>query len=168
MSRRRTGATLAALLLTLLALASPALAVAPKTSITDISDEVMCVVCGIPLNVAESPQAERERAYIQTMIDKGLTKDQIKTQLIAEYGQAVIADPGSKGGIAITTWLVPLLLLVAALGALAIFVPRWRRKRVIAGSAEAWATTPDAPAGAGAPLDEASQQRLDEDLARYR
>jgi cytochrome c-type biogenesis protein CcmH len=167
MSLRRFAAPLVVLILALAA-ASPALAATPKTSITDISDEVMCVVCGIPLNVAESPQAERERAYIQTMIDKGMTKDEIKTQLVAEYGEQVLADPGSKGGIAITTWLVPLLLLLAALLALAIFVPRWRRKRVIAGSAEAWATTPDAPAAAGAPLDEASQQRLDEDLARYR
>ena len=32
----------------------------------------MCVTCKIPLNVAESPQANRERAYIQELIDEGL------------------------------------------------------------------------------------------------
>ena len=131
---------------------------ASDTSVTDISDEVMCVVCGVPLNVAGGPQADRERAYIQDLIDQGRSKQQIKDELVATYGSDVLADPGSDG-IAVTTWLVPLLLVLAALVGLAIVVPRWRRNRL---RAEA------TPAAAPAPLDDADARRLDEDLARYR
>ena len=37
----------------------------PRTSLPAIERQVMCVTCKIPLNVAQSPQADRERAYIQ-------------------------------------------------------------------------------------------------------
>lgn len=145
-------------ILAALAIASPALAATPKTSVTDMSDEVMCVVCGVPLNIAEAPQAERERALIQDLIDQGLTKDQIKARLVQEYGDAVLADP-TGGGFAITTWLVPLLLVLTALAGLAIVVPRWRKRRATRPEGD----EPDAP-----PLPEADQARLDADLARYR
>jgi len=154
---RRLAALTAVLLATW---AAPALA-ASDTSVSDISDEVMCVVCGVPLNVAGGPQADRERAYIQDLIDEGKSKQEILDELVATYGDDVLADPGSSG-IAVTTWLVPLLLVLAALIVLAIVVPRWRRNRLAAEQAAA-SGEPVAP-----PLDEADEQRLDEDLARYR
>jgi len=154
---RRLAAALA--LLVLATASAPALAATPKTSVNDLSDEVMCVVCGVPLNVAGGPQADRERAYIQDLVDQGDTKQQIKDELVKTYGEDVLGDDTS--GIAVTTWLVPLILVLAALAALAIFVPRWRRNRAAAAAA-------GASAPAAAPLDEADEQRLEEDLARYR
>jgi cytochrome c-type biogenesis protein CcmH/NrfF len=154
---------LAAALLLVLACMGSATAVAATsdTSVTDLSDEVMCVVCGVPLNVAGGPQADRERAFIQDMVDQGKSKSEIKAELVKTYGDDVLADPGSSG-IAVTTWLVPLLLVLAALAALAVLVPRWRRNRRTAAAGAAPA------ADAAAPLDEADARRLDEDLARYR
>jgi cytochrome c-type biogenesis protein CcmH/NrfF len=155
-------AVLAVVLATAAAAAAPALA-ASDTSVTDISDEVMCVVCGVPLNVAGGPQADRERAYIQDLVDQGKSKSEIKAELVTTYGEDVLADPGSDG-IAVTTWLVPLLLVLAALAGLVIVVPRWRRNRLASERAAAAGQGPAAPP----PLDEADAQRLDEDLARYR
>ena len=69
---------LAALAIVLLALgAAPGAFAAncPKTTIGDVEDEVMCPVCGTPLNVAtEAPQANRERRFIQTLIDRCRSK----------------------------------------------------------------------------------------------
>jgi cytochrome c-type biogenesis protein CcmH/NrfF len=148
--------------LALLALAVPAAAAAaqgaePKTTLSDVEDEVMCVVCGVPLNLAEAPQADRQRALIQDLIDEGLTKEQIKTELVAEYGDQVLADPPS-GGFNVAAWLVPLLLVVGLGAAAAILLPRWRRR-----NPPAPAAGDDVPA-----LDDADARRLDEDLARYR
>ena len=63
----RRAALLCALACTL---ASPAaaFAAAPKASLVDIEDEVMCTTCKIPLNIAESEQADRERALIRGYI----------------------------------------------------------------------------------------------------
>jgi cytochrome c-type biogenesis protein CcmH len=148
----------AAVLLALaLALAAPgaALAAAPRASLVDIEDEVMCVTCKIPLNIAEGPQPNRERELIRNLIAEGRTKAQIKTALVAEYGPNVLALPASDG-VGLTAYAVPLALLAVLAGGLALLLPRWRRR----GGA--------APEGPAAPaLSSSDARRLDDDLARY-
>jgi cytochrome c-type biogenesis protein CcmH len=145
------------LLLTLvlaLALLAPAGALAQRASLTDIEDEVMCVTCNVPLNVAESPQADRQRAYIRDLIDQGKTKDEIKDELVGQYGDAVLATP-EGGSFDWAAWAIPAALIAALLGGLALLVPRWRKRT---------------PAQAAAPLPALSgteARRLEEDLARY-
>jgi cytochrome c-type biogenesis protein CcmH len=148
----------AALLVALLAaLAAPAtaLAVAPKASLVDIEDEVMCTTCNVPLNIAESPQAERERVFIRGLIAKGLDKQQIKHALVVEYSDDVLALPDS-GGFGLTAYAIPFGLLLVLAGGLALLLPSWRRR---------------APAGIGADdsarLSDEDARRLDDDLGRY-
>ena len=132
---------------------------APQASLPDIEDEVMCIVCGVPLELAtESPQAIQERNLIRHLIAQGLTKDQIKDRLVAEYGPNVLATP-SDSGFDLAAWLVPGAAIILAAIAIAIGLRRWRR-RGGDGSAEP-------PAGDG-PLSDAEAERLDEDLTRYR
>ena len=108
---------------TVLLFASPA-AACPKTSTSDVADEVMCLQCGVPLNVAEdAPSANRERAFIQGLVDRCKSKAEIKTALVAQFGDRVLADPKSK-----TTWLVPLLGFIAAAAAVGYGAFRWRRR----------------------------------------
>src|ERR1700730_12237173 len=54
---------------------------AGRPSLPTIERQVMCVTCKVPLNVAQSPQADRERAFIQGLIDAGQTEAQIKRAL---------------------------------------------------------------------------------------
>jgi cytochrome c-type biogenesis protein CcmH len=152
---RRSG-WIAALLA--LALAAPASRAEPQASLTDIEDEVMCVVCGVPLEHAvDAPQAIQERELIRELIDQGLTKDQIKDRLVAEYGEEVLAVP-SDSGFDLAAWLVPGAAIVVAAVAIFVGLRRWRR-RGDGGSA-------GPPAGER--VADADAKRLDEDLARYR
>jgi cytochrome c-type biogenesis protein CcmH len=148
-----------ALLALALALLAPAAALgaAPKASLVDIEDEVMCVTCKIPLNTAEGPQPDRERAFIRDLIDKGRTKAQIKAALVAEYGPNVLALP-EREGVGLTAYVVPLALLALLAGGLALLLPRWRRRT---------AAGPESGAAATPALSTAEARRLDEDLARY-
>src|SRR5829696_3230214 len=151
---------LVALAFALVAAALPAtpLAATPRTSLPDVEDEVMCVVCGVPLELAtEAPQAIQERELIRRLIDQGLTKEEIKDRLVAEYGPEVLATP-SDSGFDLAAWLVPGAAIVIAAVAIAIALRRWRR-RDGGGPAE--------PPGRG-PLEAEDARRLDEDLARYR
>jgi cytochrome c-type biogenesis protein CcmH/NrfF len=141
--------------------AMTASAATPRTTLNDVEDEVMCVSCGVPLNIAESPQADRERALIQRLVDRGLTKDQVKGELKAQFGPRVIAEPDASG-IGLAAWLVPVALVLAALAGLAVALPRWRRARTDAAAAHA--PTNGAASPALSPDDAA---RLDADLARY-
>ncbi|HEU4906514.1 MAG TPA: cytochrome c-type biogenesis protein CcmH [Solirubrobacterales bacterium] len=142
------------LLLALLATAAPSALAAPQTSITDLEDEVMCPVCGTLLELAESPQAQRQRALIRRQIAAGRDKQEIKDALVSQYGDEVLALPGDSG-FDLTAYLVPAIAFVVAVLALALGVRRWRG----AGG------DPPRP-GAGPPRGE-DAERLDADLARY-
>ena len=127
------------------------------TSLPVIERQVMCVTCKIPLNVAQSQQANRERAFIQGLIDEGKTEAQIKDALVAQYGPTVLGLP-SAHGFDLTVYLVPLAAFLALLATLAVLLPRWRRhaRREQAGH------TDDAT-----PLGAADAARLEADLARF-
>jgi cytochrome c-type biogenesis protein CcmH/NrfF len=156
------GLALAALLLALLPAA--ALAARPKADLVDIEDEVMCVDCKVPLNIAEGAQPDSERALIRDLIAQGKTKAQIKRELVAQYGEDVLALPATSG-VGITAYAVPIALAVLVVLALALLVPRWRR-RPAAGMATADGGAVAGAEGAAA-LSTADAARLDEDLARY-
>jgi cytochrome c-type biogenesis protein CcmH len=155
-SRRALLAGLLAVAALALVLAAPAGAATPRVNFNELEPQLMCVSCNVPLNIAESPQATQERDEIKSLIAQGLTEQQIKDHLVAIYGDAVLADPGTDG-FDVTSWLVPVGLLVGLLAAGAIFVPRWR------GGGPPDGGTP----AAGPDLDPADARRLDEDLARY-
>ena len=86
----------------------------------------MCVTCKIPLNVAESPQADRERAFIRGLIAEGRSEAQIKSSLVAEYGPAVLALPSAKG-FDLAAYVVPATVMLALVALLALLLPSWRR-----------------------------------------
>ena len=135
-----------------LAVAPAAALACPETSLGDLEDEVMCPVCGTSLGLAtEAPQAQRERAFIQRLIDQCKTKDEVKAALVAEFGDEVLASPDDDG-FEIAAYLIPAAILLGAGATIAVGVRRWRRR-------------PAAPAGTQASATES--KRLDDDLARY-
>jgi cytochrome c-type biogenesis protein CcmH/NrfF len=150
----RRVATLLAILASL-ALATAAQAAPP--SLPDIEDEVMCPTCRTALNVANSPQADEERAYIRSLIAEGKSKAEIKQALAREYGRDALAVPKAEG-FDVTATVVPIGVGVGALALLVILLPRWRRREK---------DSPAAPAAAGPPLSAADSARLDEELRRF-
>lgn len=156
MTARAAGVALVALVA--LCLAAPtAGAAAPRASLTDIESQVMCTTCGVPLSIAESPQADRERAFIRTLIARGQTTSQIKQALVAQLGPGVLGLP-ERHGFALAVYIVPIALIALLSVALAVAVPRWRRR------GQDDDEDPDAPARQLSADDDA---RLDADLARY-
>jgi cytochrome c-type biogenesis protein CcmH len=153
--RRRLGALLLAA--TVACPGANAAAAIARTSLPAIERQVMCVTCKIPLNVAQSPQADRERAFIQGLIDQGENEAQIKNALVAQYGPTVLALPRAQG-FDLTVYLVPLAVLLMLLTTVAVLLPRWRRR------ARARQADQDAPAPVLAAGDAA---RLEADLARF-
>jgi cytochrome c-type biogenesis protein CcmH len=128
---------------------------APRASLPTIERQVMCVTCKIPLEVAESPQADREREFIRGLIEEGQTEAQIKSALVNQYGPAVLGLP-SAHGFGLAAYLVPVAVVLALLAGLMLLLPRWRRR-------------PAHRAGEvpGVTVDAADAARLDADLARF-
>jgi cytochrome c-type biogenesis protein CcmH len=153
--------TIARVLLTLLstgALTTPVASsvAASRPTLPVIERQVMCVTCKIPLNVAESPQANEERAYIQELIDHGQSESQIKSSLVEQYGPAVLGLPRAHG-FDLAAYLVPLVVVVALIATLLVLLPSWRRQARAA-------VTRKAPAAA---ISDADAARLESDIARF-
>jgi cytochrome c-type biogenesis protein CcmH len=137
---------------------SAAADVAPRASLSDIENDVMCVSCREPLAVAQSPQALAERSFIRVLIAKGLTKAQIEQQLVAQYGVAVLGRPPAHG-FNLTVYILPPAILILGASILIVTLPRWRRRAKARAAASPTSPTPS--------LDPAEAKRLDEDMARY-
>jgi cytochrome c-type biogenesis protein CcmH len=148
-------ALLAALLAFALLVPAAAGAAAPRASLPDVEDEVMCLECGTALNVSNSEVADQERAFIRELIGQGKTKAQVKDALVAEYGPRVLAEPRDDG-FGLTAWLVPILAAFAALVLVVFTARRWRRTRPAA-------TAP----GADPRMDPDDADRLDAELAAF-
>jgi len=150
------------LLATLLLLPSAAAAQSnpePNATLPDIEDEVMCTICGTALQLANSPQAEQERAFINDLIAQGYTKDEIKDALVEEYGPEVLAVPEAEG-FDLTAWILPIAGVLAALVLIGLAARRWRR----AGRADGARGEDGGPA---TEIDPEDAERLKTDIGRY-
>lgn len=148
---RRAAAIALALLL---ALAAPA---AAKESYTDLEDELMCVSCNVALNVAESAQADQQKDALRRFVDEGLTKQQILDQMVAIYGENVLAEPEGEG-FSLLAWLVPIGSALALIALGLVLLPRWRARRRDGDD--------DGDDDGSPPLDPADAARVDADMAR--
>jgi cytochrome c-type biogenesis protein CcmH len=124
-----------------------------SASLPDIEDEVMCPICGTLLAHSEAPQAERERALIRKLIERGESKEEIKDALVAEYGPRVLATPGGEG-FDLLAWLVPGTAILLAAGAVVYGLRRVLRET------SRRRLEPE-------PLDPDDAARLDADLRRH-
>ena len=132
------------------------MAAAPRASLTQIENDVMCVACHESLAVAQSPEAFSERAYIRQLIAQGMTKPQIENELVAQYGPAVLGKPPAHG-FNLLIYVLPPVLLAIGIATLLVTIPRWRRRSRLAASSPL-------PRRAGARP--RRRPRLEEDLAR--
>lgn len=140
----------------LAAIALLAVAAPQHASLPTIERQVMCVTCKIPLNVAESEQADRERVLIRHLISEGRGEAQIKRVLVDEYGPAVLALPSAKG-FDLAAYLVPAAVVLALVALLAVLLPGWRRR----------ARQQRERAGPPPRLSETDAARLDADLEQF-
>lgn len=151
---------LAALLAVAVVLAAvPGAPAATGASLSDIEDEVMCTICGTTLQLSSSPQAERQRAFINDLIAQGESKEEIKAALVDEYGPEVLAVPGDDGFDLLGGWILPAAAVLAGATPVVLAARRWRRDQRRADDA--------GPPARGADPDSEDERRLREDLRRY-
>ena len=136
-----------------LVLAGPAAAACahPKTSLTYLEGQVMCPTCHTTLDQSDAPAAQRIEQRIRVLIAQCKTEQQIKDDLVANFGAGILAAPPKKG-FDLLAWWLPIGGIVAGALLLAFGVWRWSRGR---------APDPEEP------LDPELDARVDELLAKY-
>jgi cytochrome c-type biogenesis protein CcmH len=135
------------------ALAAPAAAFASERHPTqnELEGEIMCPVCGTTLDQSDAAVAQQMKMFIRARIAAGDSKSEIEDQLVARFGEQVLAAP-PKRGFNLLAWVLPLIGLGAAIPVVGYVAWRWSRA---------------GPPDDGAPLDPDLDRRLDQELARY-
>jgi cytochrome c-type biogenesis protein CcmH/NrfF len=147
----------AAVVAAALALAGPAAACAhPRTSLPYLEGQVMCPTCHTTLDQSDSAAAHQIAVFISQKIAQCWTARHIESALVANYGQAILAAPPHKG-FDLLAWWLPIAGVLGGALVLAVGVWRWSRRQE--------PDEPDGPPGSG--LDEETERRLDELLARF-
>jgi len=124
----------------------------PKASQADLEGEIMCPVCSTTLDQSDSPIARRMKADIASRVAAGQSKQQIKDELVAEFGTKILAAPPAKG-FNLLAWLLPFVALFGGALVLGLLAWHWSRRR-----------EPGPPA---TQLSPALERRVDDELARF-
>jgi cytochrome c-type biogenesis protein CcmH len=143
---------LLAVLVAALVLAAPAAACThPRTSLSYLEGQIMCPTCHTTLDQSDAPAAQRIKHFIAQRIDQCATAGEIKSELVANFGSAILAAPPHKG-LDLLAWWLPIAGLLGGALVLAFGVWRWSRSRV---------PEPEPP------LDPETDARVDEVLAEW-
>jgi cytochrome c-type biogenesis protein CcmH len=156
--RRIAAATAACLLLASGALAAAAVAATARPGLAQMQTYFMCTVCKEPLPVAQSPEANAERAEITRLINQGDDKQQIINAMVAQYSVAVLALPPAHG-FNLTVYVLPPVVLIVGVALLLFTLPRWKRAQQRRAAAADSKPKPE--------IEPAEALRLEQDLARF-
>jgi len=135
--------------------AQPALACAkPKTSLTSLEGQIMCPTCHTTLDQSDSAAAQRIEHRISVLIDRCYSADEIKADLVRNFGAGILAAP-THTGFDLLAWWLPIAGVLVGAVAVAFGVWRWSRTR-----------GPDDEEPPAGRLDDETERRLDELLAK--
>ena len=118
----------AAALVAALVLAAPAAAACtqPRTSLSYLEGQIMCPTCHTTLDQSDAPAALRIEALISKRIAQCWTADQIRAELVQNFGAGILAAPPRKG-FDLLAWWLPIGAVIAGAALLAFGVWRWSR-----------------------------------------
>ncbi len=88
----------------------------------DLEAELVCPTCKTTLDQSDAPVARRMKQVLRERLAAGATEEEIKAELVAQFGPGVLAEP-PKSGFDLLAWVVPLGLLGA--GALGVGALAW-------------------------------------------
>lgn len=99
----------------------------PQTTVDAVSKTVMCPSCDTTLDQSNSPAAESMRVWVEEAVAAGWTKEEIREGLVTEYDgdESILATPRAHG-VGLLAFIVPALVVLAALVGGFVLMRRWR------------------------------------------
>jgi cytochrome c-type biogenesis protein CcmH len=93
-----------------------------------IAEDLRCPVCqGLSVADSHSPTAEAMYDDIRRRVEAGESDSAIKGYYVSRYSEWVLLDP-DPSGVGVEVWILPVAVLLVAVGGLALAFRRWRRQ----------------------------------------
>lgn len=106
----------------------------PRTGASDerlfaVAGRLKCLQCvGESVAASQAPLAVQFRQEIRSRMEQGSTDDEILNFFAQRYGQEVLLTPPSSG-LGGLVWVIPVVVVAAAVLALGATFRRWRSER---------------------------------------
>jgi cytochrome c-type biogenesis protein CcmH len=142
-----------AALVALLALASASVSSGAPPNAADLESQLVCPVCETTLDQSNAPIAQRMKTIIRARIAAGESEQQIKDELVAQFGSGVLAKPPG-GGFGLLAWLLPIAAVAGGAVAAALLIRAWSHRQPPAREDEER-------------LDPGLERLVDDELARF-
>jgi cytochrome c-type biogenesis protein CcmH len=124
--RAAFAAVLAASLLVLVI--APAFAAAVTTK--EIEEALTCQCgCGLTVHACNHLQCGSGiplKNEVLTLVNQGLSRDDILLRFRARYGEKILSSPTTEG-FNLTAWILPFVVVAAGAGMIVVWVRRWTR-----------------------------------------
>ncbi len=161
----RGGVLLLALLLALVVwgvCAPDARADALDDRVRSIAKVLRCPVCaGESVADSQADISIQMRGIIRQKLEAGETPDQITAYFVARYGETILLSPQTSG-FTLGVWVMPLVALLGGFAIVLTVLRSWSRRGARSPETEDFAPV------AATPLAAPDEQRLEEELARFR
>ena len=93
----------------------------------ELNKQILCPQCsGQTIHQSQAPIAQDMRTRVCSLIDEGLSDEEILDYFIARYGENVLAEP-PKSGFSLTIWLIPFVAMGLGIGGVVWAVKALRR-----------------------------------------
>ena len=93
-----------------------------------LGKELRCAVCqGLAITDSPASMARAQLDKVLELVSEGRTDDQVREYFVARYGEWVLLKPRT-GGSSGLVWILPILLVIGGLGAVAYYVATHRKK----------------------------------------
>ena len=128
-----------------------------QDDVNAVARKLFCPVCeNTPLDVCPTEACQQWRDVIRTKLIEGQSEQEILDYFAMMYGDSVLAQPPPRQVVA---WLLPVVIVLAAVGVLVYWVRSWTRP----------APTAQTVAQPVTELDESDPyvQRLEQELAEW-
>lgn len=96
-----------------------------QDDINAVARKLFCPVCeNTPLDVCPTQACQNWRDEIRVALLEGKSEQEILDDFARKYGDSVLAQPPARQWVA---WVLPLVFVIAAVGALAYWLRSWMR-----------------------------------------
>ncbi len=97
-----------------------------------VARTLYCPLCvGQRLDSCEIPLCQDMKREIAQMLAEGHTPEEIRAYFVEQYGPIVLGEPPRKG-INWLAWVIPVIVLIAAVGYAGVKVRQWSQQQPVA------------------------------------